>query len=299
MTSQLDKPQSIIVTREQLAKWESWARVRGNELRDLTGTRDSTILSDGLADEMKAALESPASPSATAKPEDGRCGICKQEIEEFNSGVEAWRAGVAFADLPDMPMDQNGVGWAWAAWNGKTFAPYVPAPSADTPPTSALTDFDFSFEEYVNGLKWSDKATEHEKTLVVGNLRGMFSAIREKHNAFVLAARTVGVGFDQYDKLFKDLVRDGVLKFENDKVTVCTRSASAKQEFILPAPDANGKRQRLFYWEDTEDAWCPADGLEVDNIISTDSFLRDGDILEIRFKRQDMTDAEFDAIPEG
>lgn len=63
--------------------------------------------------------------------------------------------------------------------------------------------------------------------------------------------------------------------------------------------DPNAKRPRLLYWEDAEDAWCPADGLEVDNIISTDLFLADGDIEEIRFKRQDMTDAEFAAIPEG
>lgn len=45
----------VVVPRETLAKWESWARVRGNELTALTGG-PSPIMSDGLADEMKAAL---------------------------------------------------------------------------------------------------------------------------------------------------------------------------------------------------------------------------------------------------
>lgn len=74
-----------------------------------------------------------------------------------------------------------------------------------------------------------------------------------------------------------------------------TPSAS---RYILPPLDANGKRPRLFYWEETESCWCPAEGLEVDNIISVDTFISDGDVEKISFKRQDMTDAEFDAIPE-
>lgn len=93
--------------------------------------------------------------------------------------------------------------------------PDVPATPRETP-----HEFDFSLEEYIAGLKWSDQATDHEKTLVVGNLRGMFAVIREKHNAFVLAARTLGVGFDQYDNLFKALVRDGIIEFKNDKVRI-------------------------------------------------------------------------------
>lgn len=58
------------------------------------------------------------------------------------------------------------------------------------------------------------------------------------------------------------------------------------------------KKPRLFYWEDAEDAWCPAEGLEVENIIGTDLFMSDGEIIKIKFKRMDMTDAEFEAIPE-
>jgi hypothetical protein len=74
---------------------------------------------------------------------------------------------------------------------------------------------------------------------------------------------------------------------------------SATAQTILPPAGANGKRPRLFYWEETEDCWCPAEGLEVANIIDVDIFLHDGEELEVRFKRQDMTDAEHDAIPEG
>lgn len=67
----------------------------------------------------------------------------------------------------------------------------------------------------------------------------------------------------------------------------------------LPPADENGKRPRLFYYEEAENAWCPAEGLEVDNIIGIDLFLRDSDTIEIQFKRQDMTDEEFEALPEG
>jgi hypothetical protein len=82
----------------------------------------------GLCDDNLGNVPAAAAPFSTDKQDEGRCDICKAEIDEFNAGVEAWRAGVAFHDLPDMPMDQNGVGWVWAAWNGKTFAPSHAAP---------------------------------------------------------------------------------------------------------------------------------------------------------------------------
>lgn len=53
-----------------------------------------------------------ALPSETAAHSDFE-KLRAEEIEEFNAGVEAFRAGTAYADLPDMPHDQNGVGWAW------------------------------------------------------------------------------------------------------------------------------------------------------------------------------------------
>ena len=58
------------------------------------------------------------------------------------------------------------------------------------------------------------------------------------------------------------------------------------------------KKPRLFYWEDTENAWCPADGLLVENIIPVD-WLADGETASIRFKCIHMTDEEFDNIPES
>lgn len=77
-------------------------------------------------------------------------------------------------------------------------------------------------------------------------------------------------------------------------------SAIAEKSPLAPA-DANGKRPRLFYFEEAEGCWCPADGYEltVANIIDAESFLSDGEVIEIQFKRQDMTDAEHDAIEEG
>jgi hypothetical protein len=82
------------------------------------------------------------------------------------------------------------------------------------------------------------------------------------------------------------------------EVVACLKSIPSATE-QKPARDPNVKYPRLFYWEETENCWCPADGLEVENIIDTHIFLADGEETEIRFKRQDMTEAEFDAIPEG
>lgn len=75
--------------------------------------------------------------------------------------------------------------------------------------------------------------------------------------------------------------------------------AQSESSYILPPADANGKRPRLFYWEEAEDCWCPAETLKVEDIIGVDLFMGDGQTEEVRFKRMDMTDAEFAAIPEG
>lgn len=58
------------------------------------------------------------------------------------------------------------------------------------------------------------------------------------------------------------------------------------------------KKPRLFYWEEGVDAWCPVIRDEVEGIVSVDSFTESGETMEIRFKRIDMTDEEFAAIPE-
>lgn len=78
-------------------------------------------------------------------------------------------------------------------------------------------------------------------------------------------------------------------------------SAPSARVAPLAPKDANGKRPRLFYFEDAEGCWCPADGydLAVENIIDVDSFMSDGEVIAIEFKRQDMTDEEHAAIPEG
>ena len=60
----------------------------------------------------------------------------------------------------------------------------------------------------------------------------------------------------------------------------------------------NEKKPRLLYWDDTEDCWCPCEGLSVSDIIDVGHFLLDGDEDKIRFKRIDMTDEGYAAIPE-
>lgn len=92
-----------------------------------------------------------------------------------------------------------------------------------------------------------------------------------------------------------------VLAILSNRIKALASVPSAIEPFPLPPKDASGKRPRLFYWEEAEDCWCPADGYEltVANIIDVDLFLSDGEEIEICFKRQDMTDEEHAAIPEG
>lgn len=52
----------------------------------------------------------------------------------------------------------------------------------------------------------------------------------------------------------------------------------------------------LFYYEDAVNAWVPVPD-KVENIISTDN-LSESEDLEIKFKRFDMSEDEFKAIPE-
>lgn len=62
--------------------------------------------------------------------------------------------------------------------------------------------------------------------------------------------------------------------------------------------DKDKKKPHLFYWEDAEDCWCPAAGLDLENIIDISIFSSHGDEIEIRFKRFDMTDKEINDLPE-
>ena len=60
------------------------------------------------------------------------------------------------------------------------------------------------------------------------------------------------------------------------------------------------KKPRLFYWEENEGAWCPAALALDDNYAEAElSSLDDGEEREIRIKRIDMTDAEYEGMPEG
>lgn len=59
---------------------------------------------------------------------------------------------------------------------------------------------------------------------------------------------------------------------------------------------ATEKHPRLFYFEEGESCWCPAPD-KVENIVDVSVFF-DGDEIEIRFKRFDMTDEQFQNLPE-
>lgn len=55
------------------------------------------------------------------------------------------------------------------------------------------------------------------------------------------------------------------------------------------------KKKRLFYYEETVEAWCPVPDL-VEQIISTETMNAE-DIEEIRFKCVELTDEEMAALP--
>ena len=59
-----------------------------------------------------------------------------------------------------------------------------------------------------------------------------------------------------------------------------------------------GKKPRLLYFDEAENAWCPASGLLVENIVPVD-LLDDGETVSVLFECLHMTDEEFANIPEG
>lgn len=59
------------------------------------------------------------------------------------------------------------------------------------------------------------------------------------------------------------------------------------------------KKPRLFYYEEAENAWLPATMAIEENYAEAELSMLDPDEeREIRIKRVDMTDAEFDGMPE-
>lgn len=58
------------------------------------------------------------------------------------------------------------------------------------------------------------------------------------------------------------------------------------------------KFPRLFYYEEAIDAWAPVPEKVDGEMICTADQLDDGEHMEIQFRRRDMTDKEFDELPE-
>lgn len=63
-------------------------------------------------------------------------------------------------------------------------------------------------------------------------------------------------------------------------------------------PLTEEKKPRLFYYEEAVGAYIPAPDL-VELILDVSSFYKDGEIIEVEFKRVDMTDEEFANLPEA
>jgi len=55
---------------------------------------------------------------------------------------------------------------------------------------------------------------------------------------------------------------------------------------------------RLFYYEEAIEAWTPTPN-NLDGVIELYNFSHDGEEIEIRFKRHDMTDEQFYNLPEA
>ena len=63
-------------------------------------------------------------------------------------------------------------------------------------------------------------------------------------------------------------------------------------------PCSNLAKPRLCYHDEGVGAWVPVDGIcDASGIVNSED-KEDGEVVEVRFKRFDMTDADFDAIPE-
>ena len=52
----------------------------------------------------------------------------------------------------------------------------------------------------------------------------------------------------------------------------------------------------LFYYEEAINSWTPAPD-NIEHMLCVEDQLEDGEKIELEFKRIDLTDAEFDAMP--
>ena len=65
---------------------------------------------------------------------------------------------------------------------------------------------------------------------------------------------------------------------------------------MTPEHKDKGITPRLFYYEEACDAWIPAPD-KIENLLSLDC-LENGEMVAIRFQRVDMTDEEYNNLPE-
>ena len=62
--------------------------------------------------------------------------------------------------------------------------------------------------------------------------------------------------------------------------------------------DQNKSKPRIFYYEEANDAWVPVPE-STEDLINEDYFMDEGEEIELKFRRVDMTDEEFDNLPDG
>ena len=74
-------------------------------------------------------------------------------------------------------------------------------------------------------------------------------------------------------------------------------TAANKENRVPEAKVTAERKPRLFYYEEAVDSWIPAPD-KVENIIIASEQMDDQEEIEIRFKRFDLTDEEYDNLPE-
>ena len=110
------------------------------------------------------------------------------------------------------------------------------------------------------------------------------------------AALTPHAVKDFYTSVYPDLTN---AEIEGPKVIGNTHAYTFRRAVGTKGADnAQQKKPRLFYYEEAEVAWAPADGLDLVNIVGDTHLMDAGEEIEIRFKRIDMTDDEFANLPE-
>jgi hypothetical protein len=80
-------------------------------------------------------------------------------------------------------------------------------------------------EDYIRGLQWSPAATDHEKSLVAGNIRGFYSHIRE--SLTTRPAESVAQGGECAD--CTDAGKDGM-------PPICPKHFHETCEQLMPTP---------------------------------------------------------------